>query len=171
MQGAITIIFVDTTDRKSDKRMMLKRLSRDYWPSEVSSPLRRLALGLLGGPAIVAPILLMIGFLADFSNSGNLQASVGNTLRFVPVLAGFSMLIMLTIGLIALLILWSLRARSRRAFALAGALIGLVACVIGLTLAGQPVRADFATLLFIASAIYFALVMLAVRWIALIRHI
>lgn len=150
---------------------MFRKLSRDYWPLQVSRPYVRVVLALLAAPVVVGPLLLLTGFIFDYAMFRNLSQSAAKVVNFAPFLIGFTFLFVTTLGFIALIVLWSLRKRGRLAFFLAGCVVGLTSCYIFLGFVAERPSFEIAALVFALFAIYFALVMLTVRWVAGIRRI
>lgn len=159
---------------RADNRTMLKRLHQDYWPKGTGRPIVRTVLGLLGGPAIAVPLALLAALLLDFSLSGDFNGSTRRVFQHGPELLVGTYMIALTMGGVAFLLLWSLRLRSKMAFLLAGFLVGVVAYLaVPLVISAAQTRpgVEIIVALSVVFGVYFAIVMLAVRWVAGVRNL
>lgn len=146
---------------------MLNKLTRDYWPETVSSPVIRTILSILGGPILIAPVACLIVLLADLMTGSSFSAASARALGFLPEMLLVSLLFTVTLGSVGFLLLWALRKRGRWAFASTGAAIGLIGALGAPLVSGS--NSDFLIVLVVIFVLYFAAIMLAVRWIAGIR--
>ena len=165
---------MDAARARINTPAMLKPLTRDYWPPHAGRPAIRAILGLLGGPAIVVPLALLVALLLDFAFlSGNLGQSTRKVFQHGPVMLVGTFMIVLTFGGVAFLLLWSLRLRGKLAYLIAGFLVGVTA-YLALPLLNPPAaprKVEIILALSLFFGIYFALVFLAVRWVAGVRNL
>ncbi|MEM9725929.1 MAG: hypothetical protein AAF909_10750 [Pseudomonadota bacterium] len=121
---------------------------RDFWPRRQAAPMRRVALAMLAAPLVPLALTIVLGGALYFLTEPIIEAwrmtwrtawSLASTL-YLPLATGAG---------IAFATLWALRLRSRRAFATAGATLGLCAAIVLFFLdreAATPVIIGYAVL-------------------------
>lgn len=107
----------------------MRPLTRDYWPEGVRNPYLRMTLGLLLGPVLTIGLIGGALWLADRMIKGESALSWPELSPLIYALLIYAYIVMSTIGLAAILLLWTLRARSWWVFAMTGAATGLVAAL------------------------------------------
>jgi|GEM_PF-4915535 len=146
---------------------MVNGLSRDYWPKETQYVIGRVALAFLLSPLVIVAVLLLLLLLAEMLFSGDFDLGQSRALSFgVVVLAG-TYVILLSAGMIAFLILWSLRLRGRLAYLLAGMIVGIV-CALAAPVFGTAPVGWVPVVIF---TVQFGLLMLVFRAIAGVRRL
>ena len=144
--------------------MILKPLNREYWPREVSRPIVRLAFALLGAPLAIGLLLGLFALAVFWANPNGQSATIEAWETLIAYLTAFYPLTAL-VATPVVLVLWSLRARSRGVWLLAGFLVGGVGAGAQAVTSGMAEIVEVMTLVFLGAAL-----MLTIRSLAKIRR-
>jgi hypothetical protein len=126
-------------------------------------------LAFLIAPVAVVALLLLLLFGAEVAFGGGTDIATSRALGVAPYLLAGTLIIFWTGGLIAFLLLWAIRMRRRRAYAVAGMTVGLIAALAVPLFSGQAQSVGPVPI--IVMTVHFGIVMLFLRWIAGVRSI
>lgn len=138
---------------------------KSIWPPEVTSPHRRLLIGIFVAPLIIAGILTGATFLIAGMSEPDQESVMAVTME-----AGVSLLVLtyvyaLSLGMVGILVLWWLEQRGAITWAIAGALTGALA---GLAF-GELFMGGVDRALLLAFGLAGWAFFIIVRWIAGVR--
>jgi len=103
---------------------MVNGLSREYWPVGTKHVLLRTVLAFLVAPILAAGVTLLAMVVLEVALSRSFDIASMRSLQVAPWVLVGSFMLGLTAGLLAFLILWSLRQRGRVMFVLTGVVTG-----------------------------------------------
>ncbi len=154
---------------------MFKPLSRDYWPAEVTMPLLRTGGAFLFAPVFGVALFLLLMFGVDVAFSSDASMATSRAVGVAPYLMAGTCSILWTAGVIAFLLLWSLRKHGRRHYLLAGVVVGLIMALALPIVGEQPRDADpdatISVVSVVVMTIYFGLMLIIVRWLSGVRRL
>lgn len=101
--------------------------TRSLWPRHVRSPYLRLCLAIVAGPFLIASLLTLAAFLLAGMSEPTRERVMAVTLDAGVAMFSLSYGYMLTFGLVGIMMLWALAQRGILAWAVAGAVTGVIA--------------------------------------------
>lgn len=126
----------------------------------------RLVMAFIGAPLILGAVVTLAAFLiagmSEPTTSGVIRVTLNAAMTLVPML----FLFLLTFGAAGILVLWYLGQRGMLAWAVCGALAG----VLGILLVGEVLLGRVERPMLIAAALVGWTMFLLFRWIARIRN-
>jgi len=146
---------------------MLNGLSRDYWPPLTKHAFARAALAFVVSPVLTAIILFIILITVEMAIVGEVNIGASRTVQVAPIILIGSVIVTLTGGLFAFLVLWTLRLRGKFHYMLTGMIVGASLAALFLFARGEPLHPISITL----ATVHLGIVMLVFRTIAGIRRI
>lgn len=146
---------------------MFHKFTRDYWRPTVRRPLSRTVLAFLVAPLPVSAIFLGTSWVLMAQMSGSYGMATEQVLSYAGTVCVGTYVVALTGGVMAFLLLWSLRLRGAIDYLIAGLTLGAAAGAAPALLAGEPVRIVPVCVL----AITGALLLMFIRIIAGVRSI
>ncbi len=147
--------------------VMVHGLSRDYWPVEAKHVFLRTVLAFVLAPVLAAAILFVMLLTLEMMLLGSIDIGRSRTVQVAPIILIGSVIVTLTGGVLAFLVLWSLRLRGRVQYAVAGMVMGAVLAMIFLIARSEPIHPTA----IILATIHLGIVMLVLRALAGVRRI
>ena len=146
---------------------MVWGLSRDYWPVGTRHVALRTVAALALAPILAAGITVLAMMIMEIALSRTFDIASMRSLQVAPWVLVGSFILGLTAGVLAFLMLWTLRMRGRLVFALVGLALGagFAVCV---SFFGSR---DLGVVPVVVMAVHLAIFMLVFRAIAGIRRI
>ena len=154
-------------DKRNIYEFMFHGLSRDYWPVEAKNIFLRTVLSFILAPVFAAAALFVLLLIVEMALQGTIDIGHSRTVQVAPIILIGSIIVTLTGGIIAFLVLWSLRLRGRMHYALAGIIMGAALAFVFLIARSEPIHPTA----MILAAIHLGIVMLVLRAIVGIRRI
>jgi len=146
---------------------MVWGLSRDYWPVGTRHVALRTIAAFAIAPILAAAILLTILLILEMVLAGRIDIWQSQTWYYAPIILIGSFTVTLSGGVLAFLLLWSLRLRGRLGYILAGFAVGASLSFMFLVARDEPIALTSIAL----ATIHLGVVMLVFRAIAGIRRI
>lgn len=146
---------------------MVNGFSRDYWPAGTQHAFARVALAFAVSPVLTAIILFVVLLVLEMVIVGEMNIGASRTVQVAPIILIGSVAVTLTGGVLAFLLLWSLRLRGRFHYVLVGTIVGACFAALFLIARGEPLH----PLSIALAAIHLGIVMPIIRAIAGIRRI
>lgn len=119
---------------------MFYKLSRDYWRPTVRRPLLRTVLAFLIAPLPVTAIFLGISWFLMAQMTGSYGIATEQVMGHAGTVCVGTYVVALTGGVLAFLLLWSMRLRGFIDYLISGLTLGAAAGAAPALFAGEPVR-------------------------------